>query len=153
MIQSTLVILLNSKGQILLNMKKRGFGVGKYNGAGGKIMPGESVIQGAVRELEEETAINLSESDLINRGVFHFYFENKPSRNQDVHLFSGLYDGNFQETEEMKPEWFDIDKIPYDLMWEDDSYWLPRILAGDEKIEYTFNFNEDGKISSFEKIQ
>jgi len=33
-----------------------------------------------------------------------------------------------KETEEMKPEWFSIDEIPYDKMWDDDSYWMPRIL-------------------------
>jgi hypothetical protein len=28
----------------------------------------------------------------------------------------------------MKPEWFSIDEIPFDKMWEDDKYWMPRIL-------------------------
>jgi hypothetical protein len=28
----------------------------------------------------------------------------------------------------MKPEWFDIEKIPYDKMWDDDIIWLPRVL-------------------------
>lgn len=152
MLQSTLVLLFNSDWKILLNMKKRWFWVWKYNWAWWKVMPWESIIQWAARELEEETAISLSESDLISRWVFHFYCENKPSRNQDVHLFSGIYDWDFQETEEMKPEWFEIDKIPYDLMWEDDAYWLPRIIAWEEKVEYIFNFSEDWKISSFEKI-
>jgi hypothetical protein len=45
MLQTTLVLLFNDQGQILLAMKKRGFGVGKWNGAGGKIHEGETVIQ------------------------------------------------------------------------------------------------------------
>jgi ADP-ribose pyrophosphatase YjhB (NUDIX family) len=52
--QTALVFLFNAQGQILLGMKKRGFGVGKWNGPGGKLEAGESVIQGALRELEEE---------------------------------------------------------------------------------------------------
>jgi 8-oxo-dGTP pyrophosphatase MutT (NUDIX family) len=38
-------------------MKKRGFGVGKWNGYGGKLDEGESIEQCAIRELEEECSI------------------------------------------------------------------------------------------------
>lgn len=33
-------------------------------------------------------------------------------------------------SEEMKPEWFSYDSIPYDTMWPDDRYWIPIMLAG-----------------------
>lgn len=33
-------------------------------------------------------------------------------------------------TDEMRPEWFSIDEIPYHNMWADDIYWLPLLLAG-----------------------
>ena len=46
----TLVFLRAGK-QVLLGMKKRGFGVGKWNGFGGKLEPGESFAEGAVREV------------------------------------------------------------------------------------------------------
>lgn len=39
------------------------------------------------------------------------------------------YNGIIQESEEMRPEWFDIDKIPYNLMWKDDRYWLKHLIA------------------------
>ena len=42
------------KRQLLLGMKKRGFGVGKWNGFGGKFDAGETVRDCALRELEEE---------------------------------------------------------------------------------------------------
>lgn len=29
----------------------------------------------------------------------------------------------------MKPEWYNLDEIPYDKMWKDDPIWLPRIIA------------------------
>ena len=35
--------------RLLLGMKKRGFGAGKWNGFGGKVDPGETILQGAVR--------------------------------------------------------------------------------------------------------
>ena len=42
---------------ILLGMKKRGFGTGKWNGFGGKVEAGESNEQAALRELKEESSI------------------------------------------------------------------------------------------------
>ncbi|MDR0650832.1 MAG: NUDIX domain-containing protein [Candidatus Peribacteria bacterium] len=53
-LQTTLVFLFNLQGQLLLAMKKRGFGVGKWSGPGGKVEEGESISQAAVREVEEE---------------------------------------------------------------------------------------------------
>ncbi len=45
----TLVYILKDD-QILLGMKKRGFGVGKWNGFGGKVKLGEeSILDGAIR--------------------------------------------------------------------------------------------------------
>jgi 8-oxo-dGTP diphosphatase/2-hydroxy-dATP diphosphatase len=43
------LVLVSKKCGILLGLKKRGFGEGKWNGFGGKIESGESVIQAAIR--------------------------------------------------------------------------------------------------------
>ncbi len=45
----TLVLVRKEHSLVLLGLKKRGFGVGKWNGFGGKVEPGESIIDGAVR--------------------------------------------------------------------------------------------------------
>lgn len=37
MLQNTLVFVFNPQNQVLLAMKKRGFGEGKWNGSGGKV--------------------------------------------------------------------------------------------------------------------
>ena len=44
------------------------------------------------------------------------------------------------ETEEIAPEWYDIERIPYEQMWADAAHWLPRALAGEYVVaEYTFD--------------
>ena len=50
--RTTLCFLINNS-QVLLAMKKRGFGVGKWNGTGGKVIGDESVEQAAKRETKE----------------------------------------------------------------------------------------------------
>lgn len=45
----TLVLVRNDVGDILLGLKKRGFGEGKWNGFGGKVEPGETIHQAAAR--------------------------------------------------------------------------------------------------------
>ena len=38
--------------------------------------------------------------------------------------------GKIQESEEMRPQWFNIEEIPYDKMWPDDKYWYPIMFKG-----------------------
>jgi 8-oxo-dGTP diphosphatase len=51
----------------------------------------------------------------------------------------------------MKPEWFDTDNIPFDAMWEDDIYWLPRVIDG-ESVEFEFYFDADGHIEEYTEV-
>ncbi len=44
----TLLFVLEP-GRVLLGLKKRGFGVGRWNGFGGKVEVGESIEEGAIR--------------------------------------------------------------------------------------------------------
>jgi hypothetical protein len=49
---------------VLLGLKQRGFGTGKWNGFGGKVEKGEEIRDAAVREMKEEAGI---ESDTVDR--------------------------------------------------------------------------------------
>ena len=59
---------------VLLGLKKRGFGQGKYVGFGGKIEAGETVEEATVRELEEETGLRAALEDLEPAGRLTFLF-------------------------------------------------------------------------------
>lgn len=122
------LVFLRTPTQILLGFKKRGFGVNKWNGFGGKVEPHESIVDGAVRELKEECAVTVKASDLKNVGHLEFTFEGEATL-MDVRVFSTtVWQGVPQETEEMTPKWFDNDCIPFGEMWADDRYWFPYML-------------------------
>ena len=42
------LVYIRDEENILLGLKKRGFGTGKWNGFGGKVQPGESILQGSI---------------------------------------------------------------------------------------------------------
>jgi hypothetical protein len=43
------LVLVTRPNQVLLGMKKRGFGQGKWNGFGGKVEKGETILEAAQR--------------------------------------------------------------------------------------------------------
>ena len=105
--------------RLLLGMKKRGFGQGRWNGFGGKVAEGETIEQAAKRETEEECGVKVL--DCKQLGELQFSFKDK-NEVIDMHIFLiTKYAGEPVETEEMKPEWFEVDKLPYPNMWPDDS--------------------------------
>jgi ADP-ribose pyrophosphatase YjhB (NUDIX family) len=138
-IQHSTVVFLMEGDNILLAMKKRGFGAGRWNGVGGKVNPGESIQEAMIRETEEE--IFVSPLEFEEAGKLHF-------KNQGglpdmaVHVFTcTAWDGEPVESEEMAPHWFKVHEIPYDKMWQDDPYWLPQVLDG-KFIRGNFVFDE-----------
>jgi len=63
-----------------------------------------------------------------------------------VHIFkSESFSGIPTETEEMKPQWFDINQIPYSAMWQDDIHWMPLFLK-DKKFSGKFIFDDQDNI-------
>jgi 8-oxo-dGTP pyrophosphatase MutT (NUDIX family) len=136
--------LLVKDDKILLAMKKRGFGVGKWNGIGGKVQEGETVEIAAVRETEEEVGVIVDPAKIEKVGNIEFYFKDKSEWNQHMHIFLVRdWKGEPKESEEMMPKWHSQKDIPFNTMWLDDKHWLPTVLAG-KKVEGKFYFANDG---------
>lgn len=152
---ATLIFLIDRDNRkVCLGMKKRGFGVNRWNGYGGKVQDGEDIEDAAIREIKEETTnengnggITVRKENLDKVAVLNFIFpESKSEWNQQVHAyFVYEWEGEELESEEMRPQWYDFDKIPYSDMWSDDEYWLSRALNG-EYLEADFTFDENDKM-------
>lgn len=135
--------------RLLLGMKKRGFGAGRWNGFGGKLTEGETIEEAARREMREESG--LEAVDLESVGLINFEFSaqgGSASGGQvlEVHIFRcEKFSGDLVESEEMKPQWFQEKDIPFGEMWPDDIYWVPLFLAG-KKFKGRFLFGEGDSI-------
>ncbi len=128
---TTLVYPFRKDGYILLGKKKRGFGIQKWNGFGGKVQEGESLTACAVRELAEESGLQAQEKDLKEVAYLEFIFPATPELDHPGNVyFIDTFTGELHETKEMEPRWFSIDSLPYDEMWSADKIWLPKLLQG-----------------------
>lgn len=142
--------LIHENGKVLLGLKKRGFGEGRWNGFGGKLNEGETIEEAAHRELKEETGIHSHEME--KRGIITFKFQEESTGDLEVHIFHVTkFEGEANESEEMKPQWFEKEEIPFEEMWSDDKYWMPLFLEGKKfRGEFLFGGEKSNNIITSE---
>ncbi len=146
---ATLVFLIKkSQGKvsdICLAMKKRGFGIGRWNGVGGKVDESDKTIEnGAKREAKEEIGAVVKELKKV--AELSFYFSHNQAWDQLVYVyFAESWNGEPVESEEMNPKWFSVKEIPFQKMWPDDEFWLPEVLKGN-LLKAVFRFGENDVI-------
>lgn len=150
MIKQLTLGIVCQPSRVLLGLKKRGFGAGRWNGFGGKLLEGESLEESLRREFKEEANIDIGSVE--ERGVLEFIYGSSPEVLQ-VHVYMiSDFTGEATESEEMRPQWFTMDAIPYEAMWPDDKFWLPLLLA-DKKFYGKFWFDENNAILKQELIE
>jgi len=136
----------NGKKEILLAMKKRGFGQGLWNGAGGKMDPAKdkTIEDAARRETKEEIGVDILNMKKVALIDFFFPKAEQQDWNQQAHIyFSDKWSGEPAESEEMAPQWFCTSELPLRQMWSPDSSWLPKVIAGEKiKGKYVFDGNQ-----------
>lgn len=135
---ATLVFIVQGD-QVLLIEKQRGIGAGKVNGPGGKIDPGETPLECAIREVQEE--LHITVTDPVKMGELFFDMSSMP--NIHCHVYMGTqFTGTPTSTDEAIPLWTKISEIPFDKMWDDDQHWLGEMISG-KKFIGKFIFNEE----------
>jgi 8-oxo-dGTP diphosphatase len=138
-VDTAVLTFIRREGQLLLILKKRGLGHGKFNAPGGRLEAGETPEQAAVRETQEE--VKLTPLNLCFAGQLDFAFVDGYSLR--CHVFtSDACEGTPGETDEAVPFWCDETEIPYGRMWSDDRLWIPLMLQG-RRFEAQFIFDSD----------
>ncbi|MBU1104667.1 8-oxo-dGTP diphosphatase [Candidatus Parcubacteria bacterium] len=131
------ICLLVRPGEVLLGLKKRGFLVGKLNGSGGKLQGDETLEDCGKRETWEEFGVQIN--TMKKFGEVFFY---DPDLTHECHVFVVTsWEGEPCETEEMKPSWYRVEDVPYQMMGQADKFWLPSILEG-KKICASFYYED-----------
>ncbi len=124
--RATLCFVVDA-GRVLLMRKKLGLGAGKIVAPGGRLEPGETPLDCALRETREELCI--TPTGLVCSGEHRFQFRDGYSIHVWAFGASG-FEGEPAETDEGLPLWTPLDDIPYPEMWQDNIHWLPLLLEG-----------------------
>lgn len=132
------LMFIRQDDRFLMIEKKRGLGAGYFNAAGGRMELGETPLECAVREIQEELCI--TPLDPAHAGTVMFQFTDGHSIHGEVFIAT-QFQGTPTETDEAVPIWFSIDEIPYHNMWADDPVWIPKLIAG-EKFHGRFVFED-----------
>ena len=128
-LETTLLVIVKDE-KILLAQKKRGFGTGMFNGVGGKKQEGETIYEAMIRESFEEINVKPINAKLVGKLEFSLYLHEEETTEIMYIYLANDFEGELQESDEMRPKWFDLDKIPYESMFADDTIWLPKVLKG-----------------------
>lgn len=142
-----LVFLLRdtARGQeVLLGLKRRGFGTGRVVGIGGHVEPGESDLDAGVRETFEETGLHVIPTQLSDAGRVDFRFPGSPQSDMTVALYRGTsWSGEVVASDELDPQWHRVAALPFGAMWDDSRIWLPHVLRG-ERIAADIRYDDAG---------
>jgi 8-oxo-dGTP diphosphatase len=105
--------------------------LGKYNGLGGKLEPGEDIVAGMKREIREEAGIE--GLDLVLRGTISWPGFGANGEHWFGFIFRiDRYEGTpFTENPEGRLVWMPVDKILTLPLWEGDRYFLPLVFDHD----------------------
>ena len=142
---TTLCFPIDKKGRLLLGRKRRGFGIAKWNGFGGKIESGETFPDCAIRELHEESGLVADPADLELVAFLDFHFQDAPDLDHIGYVYLlHHWQGTVRQTEEMEPQWFGSHELPFEEMWQGDRKWIPLIQQG-KMLKGRINFGTDGE--------
>lgn len=143
---ATLMFIVDEEaGRVLLIRKKRGLGAGKINGPGGKMDPGETSLECAVRETQEELGVTALEP--VKHGELWFQFVDGLALHVDV-FRATRWQGEPVETPEAIPLWTSLAELPFEEMWADDRHWLAEVLVEKKHFIGRFLFDDDTMLSS-----
>ena len=146
--RAVIVYITDRKQQkVLFIIKKTGLGEGKVSAPGGRLEPGESFYEAAIRECREE--VGLTPLAPEKRMELRFQFTSGYALYGEA-FFTDRWEGQAQSSDEADPFWCNLDEIPWDKMWEDDRQWLPLALEG-KKLRGCYVFDDDKML--FEKLE
>lgn len=129
--------------------KKNDVNEGKWIGIGGKLEPGESMLQCMSREIKEETGLIAEQLEL--RGIL--YFEYQDMEPEKIYVYTiEHFSGTLKECDEGTLQWIDQKDILSLPLWDGDRIFLDRLLSNDHRTFcYAFSYDKDGTLLNVEE--
>ncbi|KAB2843416.1 MAG: 8-oxo-dGTP diphosphatase [Melioribacteraceae bacterium] len=147
---ATLCYLIKDNKTLMIyrNKKENDYHEGKWNGLGGKFELGESPEDCAIREMKEETGLDVKNP--IMKGFITFpNFDGVDDWYVFVFVFKE-FEGELIDSPEGHLEWIDNDKLTELNLWDGDKIFLPWLFQ-DKFFSSKFNY-ENGKFVDYEVI-
>lgn len=139
---------LRKEGKTLMlyrNKKKNDYHEGKWNGLGGKIEPGESPEECAVREIKEESGLTAKKLKL--HGVITFpLFDGKEDWYVFLYSVTGI-EGDLIDSPEGELKWIPDEDIFELNLWDGDKIFM-RWIYEDKFFSAKFNY-EAGEFKDY----
>ncbi|MGO4455504.1 8-oxo-dGTP diphosphatase [Arthrobacter sp. RAF14] len=115
---------------VLLGLKRRGFGQGKVVAIGGHVEAGETPEEALQREVWEEVDVVVPQEALHKLGRVRFVFPAQPRWDMNSVVYAAdRWEGEVSGSEEIAPEWHGLDALPFGRMWPDAGHWLEEALS------------------------
>ena len=136
-VELTVLCLIQDGNRILLQNRVKEDWKG-YTLPGGHVEPGESFVDAAVREMQEETGLHIINPRLV--GIKHFPIENG---RYIVLLFKATeFEGTVVSSDEGEMEWIDIDDLSKANV-VDDFHDLLKVLNDPDLNEFQYTVEGD----------
>lgn len=142
MVETVLAYIQRNNQYLLLfrNKKKNDINEGKWIGVGGHVEQGETPEDALIREIKEET--NLDVLSYSKRGIVYF-INNNISEAMHLYVVTKV-EGSIQECDEGELRYVDIDKMDELPMWEGDKIFLQYLKENRPyfELELVYDGNE-----------
>ena len=138
----TVQIYLEKDGKYLMlyrNKKKNDMNEGKWLGVGGHVELGETPFQAVVREVKEETGLDLKSAEY--RCVINFFNDDY---DEIIYQYtSSDFSGEVIECNEGELKWIPKEEILSLPMWEGDKYFLAPLINNEPFFEITIVYKNN----------
>ncbi len=145
-VNSTLIYIERGDEYLMLHRTKKenDLNGGKWIGVGGKLEPGETPDECAVRETFEETGLTLT--SFRRAGVIHFILPKWGDEDSYLYLADGFTGELRNDCDEGELAWIPKEDVMSLRLWEGDKAFLPLLLRGETDIEMTLVYDADDNL-------
>ena len=128
---------------LLRNKKKNDYNANKWIGVGGKVEPGETIDEAAIREIKEETGYDVGFLKCAGEILFI---------NDDYQEMMYVYEvrdfsGQLITCDEGELRWVPVKEIDNYPMWEGDKEFLPLLFKGEKYFKMKLTYKNKDLIS------